>query len=253
MRSSTGRRLGPSRAYFRKPFGSAMGHQFLALLRLLLGRRRLSLRQHSFVIDRHDLDELRQHRLPGVEHQLRFAAAGVLVVRFDHLAQDLLVLGGDDLFQLDHAHVAARLELPVLVQDEGDPAGHPGREVPSGPAEDHDHPAGHVLAAVIAGAVDDSPRAAVADGKSIAGVHSSMSFQSMARSSPWSCFSTQYRATSDPTWGWARIAERSRTFAFQWSIAFWARSLSGRPIISANFRKPIFAIHSRTSSATKKK
>src|SRR5207302_10925502 len=75
----------------------------------------------------------------------------------------------DDLFQLDHAHVAARLELPVLVQDEGDPAGHPGREVPSGPAEDHDHPAGHVLAAVIAGAFDDSPRAAVADGKALAG------------------------------------------------------------------------------------
>src|SRR3989454_3601213 len=84
MRSSTGRRLGPSREYFKKPFGSAMGHEFLVLLRLPLGGRRLPLRQHSFVIDRHDLDELRQHRLPGVEHELGLAAAGVLEVGLDH-------------------------------------------------------------------------------------------------------------------------------------------------------------------------
>src|SRR5206468_4123772 len=51
--------LGPSRAYFMNPFGSAMGHELLILLRLPLGGRRLPLRRHSFVIDRHDLDELR--------------------------------------------------------------------------------------------------------------------------------------------------------------------------------------------------
>src|SRR2546427_156606 len=90
-----------------KVLGPGLGAEFPVLMRLALGGRRLPNRQHSFVIDRHKRDELRQHRRPGVEHEVGLAAAGVLEVRLYHVPQGLLVLGGDDLLQLDHAHVAA--------------------------------------------------------------------------------------------------------------------------------------------------
>ena len=45
----------------------------------------------------------------------------------------------------------------------------PAREVAPGRADDDDAAAGHVLAAVVAGALDDGHRAAVADGEALAG------------------------------------------------------------------------------------
>src|SRR5207249_2943284 len=82
--------------------------------------------------------------------------------------QGFFVLDRDDLFQLHHAHVAALLELAVFIENEGDAARHAGREVPSRLTEHHHDPAGHVLAAVVAGALDDGPRAAVANGEPLA-------------------------------------------------------------------------------------
>src|SRR5205085_12685052 len=56
----------------------------------------------------------------------------------------------------------------VEVEDVRDAAAHAGREVASGGTE-HDYAtAGHVLAAVVADALDDSGRAGVADGEPLA-------------------------------------------------------------------------------------
>ena len=79
------------------------------------------------------------------------------------------VLGVDERLQIDHLAVAPALELAVGVEHIGNAAAHAGREVAPGPAEHHDAPAGHVLAAVIADAFDHHGRAAVADAEALAG------------------------------------------------------------------------------------
>src|SRR5579884_86637 len=87
----------------------------------------------------------------------------------DHRAEDFLIVRRMHWLQLDHAHVAPLFELPVLVEDVGDPARHPGGEIAAGPAEHDDDAAGHVFAAVIPRAFDDGPHAAVSHGKTLAG------------------------------------------------------------------------------------
>src|SRR6185503_3600997 len=57
-------------------------------------------------------------------------------------------------FEIEHVRIAAR---------------HPGGEVAPGGAKHHDDPAGHVLAAVVADALDHCDRARVAHGKSLSG------------------------------------------------------------------------------------
>ena len=57
----------------------------------------------------------------------------------------------------------------VLVEHIGDAARHAGREVAAGLAEDDDDAAGHVFAAMVAGALDDGDGAGVADGEALAG------------------------------------------------------------------------------------
>ena len=56
----------------------------------------------------------------------------------------------------------------VEVEHVGDAAGHAGGEVAAGRAEDDDAPAGHVLAAVVADALDDRGGAGVADAEPLA-------------------------------------------------------------------------------------
>ena len=57
----------------------------------------------------------------------------------------------------------------MLVEHEGQAAAHAGGEVAPGRAQDDDAPAGHVLAAVVADALDDRVRAGVAHGEALAG------------------------------------------------------------------------------------
>ena len=60
-----------------------------------------------------------------------------------------------DRFEFDHRHIAEGREGAVLIEHIGDAAGHAGRKITAGAAE-HDHePAGHIFAAVVAGALDD--------------------------------------------------------------------------------------------------
>ena len=60
-------------------------------------------------------------------------------------------------------------EAAVLVEHVGDAAAHPGGEVAPGAAEHDDVAAGHVLAAVVADALDDGVGARVAHGEPLAG------------------------------------------------------------------------------------
>jgi hypothetical protein len=55
------------------------------------------------------------------------------------------------------------------IEDIGHTAGHPGREVAPGRPEDQHRAAGHVLAAVVADALDDRRRAGVAHAEALAG------------------------------------------------------------------------------------
>src|SRR5437762_515036 len=68
-----------------------------------------------------------------------------------------------------HLGVDASREHPVLVEDEREPAAHPRGEVAPRRPEDDDSSARHVLAAVVADALDDGARARVADPKALAG------------------------------------------------------------------------------------
>src|SRR5690606_14146059 len=68
-----------------------------------------------------------------------------------------------DRLELDHLHVAARSKGAVLVEHVGDAAAHAGCEVSTRLAEDDDATSGHVLAAVVAHALDDRVAARVTD------------------------------------------------------------------------------------------
>src|ERR1022692_1460737 len=63
----------------------------------------------------------------------------------------------------------------------------------------------------------------------------------------------QRRAMRAGTCGLCRMAEKSRPLAFQWSKAWRGSSISTRPTISLNVRKPSWAMYWRTCSAMKKK
>ena len=71
--------------------------------------------------------------------------------------------------EADELHVAPRAERAVLVEHVGDAAAHARGEVAAGRAEHDDDAAGHVLAAVVADALDDGARAGVAHGEALAG------------------------------------------------------------------------------------
>src|SRR5207248_11570047 len=80
-----------------------------------------------------------------------------------------LPIFGRDLVEAHQLQVAPALEPFVLVQHVGDAAAHAGGEVAPGPAQ-HDHPAaGHVLAPVVAAALDHGPGVGVAHGDALAG------------------------------------------------------------------------------------
>ena len=69
----------------------------------------------------------------------------------------------------DHRGVAALSERAVGVEDVRDAAAHARREIASGAAEHDDRAARHVLAAVVAGALDHRARAGVAHAEALAG------------------------------------------------------------------------------------
>ena len=73
-----------------------------------------------------------------------------------------------DRVEADELHVAALGEAAVDVEDVGHTAAHAGAEVAPGAAEHDDGAAGHVLAAVVADALDDGVDAGVAHREALA-------------------------------------------------------------------------------------
>src|SRR5579859_2393691 len=116
-----------------------------------------------------DAPEAGAHLVPAEEQLVGAAAAGLRQVQQQQGLHQLLILRiqrteGDEL------RVAAPAEGVVQVEDIGQAAGHAGREVAPGGAEHQDDPAGHILAAVVAHALDHGEGAAVADGEALAGL-----------------------------------------------------------------------------------
>src|SRR3990172_3725066 len=118
--------------------------------------------QDAAVFQRHDLDEPRGGPGPFAEQRFGHGATRVLKLPLHQPLNQVQVLRFFQGLQGDHLHVAARREVAVPIVDIGDAAAHAGAEVAAGPAQDDDASAGHVLAAVVAAALDDGDCAAVA-------------------------------------------------------------------------------------------
>ncbi len=121
------------------------------------------------IVDRHDLDELRDRPVPVAQQASGDRALGVAGVLDQEVADLLDVLGLLELLEGDHVEVAASRELAGLVEDERGAPAHPGGEVPPGRADHDGDAAGHVLAAVVADPFDDGQRPAVPDAEPLAG------------------------------------------------------------------------------------
>ena len=115
--------------------------------------------EHAAVVARHDLGEAAHGARPVGQQLLGHLRAGLLVVAYDERPQLL----GDVL--RDRAEVDELGVHPLVLEVEHvrRPAAHAGREVASRRAEHEHATAGHVLAAVVAHALDDRGHAGVAD------------------------------------------------------------------------------------------
>ena len=101
-----------------------------------------------------------------VRHHVDAAVAFEIVVVAELLLGDLLFFRHR--LELDHRHVAAGFEGAVLVDHIGDAARHAGGEIAPGDAEHHHDAAGHVFAAMVAGALDHGDGAGIAHGETLA-------------------------------------------------------------------------------------
>ncbi len=83
--------------------------------------------------------------------------------------QRSLLLGGQHRLQRHHRRVAAAGEAAVRIEHVGHAAAHARGEIPAGLSQHHDGAAGHVFAAVIAGALHHRGDARVAHAEALAG------------------------------------------------------------------------------------
>src|SRR5208282_4647411 len=125
--------------------------------------------EHHPVLSRQYPYKLRSVVVPLVEDPPRDRALRVLQVPHDQRMQLLEFVAIADRTQLDHPGVAARWERAVFVKHVRHTAAHAGREVTAGLAQNHDQAARHVLASMVADALDDRVRAAVTHRESLAG------------------------------------------------------------------------------------
>src|ERR1700691_4751630 len=125
--------------------------------------------EHHPILSRQYSYKLLRVLFPLAEDSPRDVALGVLSVPHYQRVQLLEFVLVADWTQLDHSRIAARCERAVFVEHVRDAAAHAGCEVASGLAEHHDQPARHVLASVVADALDDRMRTAVAHRESLAG------------------------------------------------------------------------------------
>ena len=128
--------------------------------------------QHAAVVVRHHAHERRHQLVPRRQDLLRRASSPVSCAwrdtRLVHLPRS--PPASSSLPRLTISLLQRRAnDARLVVQHVGDAARHAGGEVAPRRAEHDDAPAGHVLAAVVAHALDDGAGAAVADAEALAG------------------------------------------------------------------------------------
>src|ERR1035437_8506843 len=151
------------------------GHLGLVLRETTLAHAGLSLDDAAVVVG-NDADEPAHSCTPVVQQRLCPGAAGVFVMTLQETTDLRHFVGIGEREQLDHLLVADSFEaaagspaFAAFVEDVGHTAGHASGEVPPGLADDHDLAAGHVLAAVIAYALNHRADPGVANTEALAG------------------------------------------------------------------------------------
>src|SRR5579863_410089 len=125
--------------------------------------------QHAFEFVRENLDEPRNHVVPVVENPLGTATGSQLRVAQQEIFDDHHIGLVEQGLQIDGLQVTSPLgKVSALVEDVGHTAAHAGCEISATGAE-HQHDAvGHVLASVVANALDHRSRSGVTNGKALA-------------------------------------------------------------------------------------
>src|SRR5438552_382706 len=224
--------------------------------------------EHALVVARHDLDEAPLGLFPAHEQPRGHRALRVADVPGEEILHEEDVFGVHERLEVDHAGIAAPLEVAGRVEDVGDAARHARGEVaPAEPAKwmrivSSGRPSGPWrrvsseprIVPTVRLTLRMGRRMSTGSRRSRASRHRGRSVvMSSDLSRPWSCSTTRRMATSGPTWGRYRMAEKSSPRAFQWSTAGRTSRRSERPISSSMVRTPSWAMCSRTSSATKRK
>src|SRR5579875_1093577 len=125
--------------------------------------------EHLAIFGGQHLDEFAPQSVPLIQQAARYRAVGILQMARDEGVELLSFALAAHLAQLHHAGIAALGEATFLVQDVSYAAAHPGGEITSGAPQYHHQAAGHILAAMVAHTFDHRERAAVANGKTLAG------------------------------------------------------------------------------------
>src|SRR5688500_11028814 len=151
-----------------KPRMSPMGRfHYCLILRYTVLACLDNRREHALVVFRNDFDELVLRRLPVIEQLLGDGGAGITHVALEHLAYFVGVFRIHR-FKLNHLAVAMAFEVAGGVQHERQTARHTGGKITSGLADYDYASAGHVFAAMVAHTFNDSLRARISHGKTLA-------------------------------------------------------------------------------------
>src|ERR1035438_10195702 len=126
--------------------------------------------QDALVLVWKDLDEARLRLGPVLQNPCGVRASGQVAMAFEQAAHPDYILRENQWFQIDAGLIAAtRSEVAPLVIDVCVASAHAGGKVASGLSDYHHRAVGHVLAAVVAHALDHRNRAGVAHGEALAG------------------------------------------------------------------------------------
>src|SRR5215471_222740 len=119
--------------------------------------------EHALVVARHHLHEQLRRDGPIRQQLACQRALRVPDMALEQFLHELRVVIFLEQLELDELRIAAPWKCRLRIVDVRDAAAHAGREIASGFSQDDDASACHVLAAVIADALDDGYCAAVAN------------------------------------------------------------------------------------------
>src|SRR5262245_22400468 len=91
--------------------------------------------QYTLVVARHDANELRLGRRPGLQNRRGQLAVRIPGVTLDEIENERLVIRFDERLEIDHLSIAPLREIAGQISDERDTAAHPGGEVTASPTQ----------------------------------------------------------------------------------------------------------------------